>query len=436
MAGGLFFGLSACQDPLKIGADLLPAGSQAGVFFSDTFTVKASTVLLDSVRTSGAGVGLLAGRYNDPVFGLVEARSYFQVAPFTSDSLKLDTKAAYDSLVLTLQYNGYYYGDTNRYQSLSVHRLNDTLGNAKVYLNTSRVSYQNTPLGQLRYKPFRGGFSTVSVRLSDALGRELWALAGKPEGTNSPAFRNFVKGLAQIPGTTDEGAVVSFSNVALSVHYHADTVKKRYEAFLGGAQTPTARFSQITALRVGGDPLAALKPGQALPAARTNGKVYFQDGVGLGVKLEFPSLFLLRDLPQGKVAFNKAELIIEPVPESSSTGLSVPSALMLVETNEANQVLKTQGSIRYVLQEGSNSNPQLIGYFNENYLFNVTTQLQQMLTGQRGARSLILHQSPPAISISGTQQYILNGSYGIQVSRLVLDARRIKLRVYYTISNN
>lgn len=428
--------LFACQDPLKIGADLLPAGSQAGVFSSDTFLVQASTVLLDSVRTSGAGVGLLAGRYNDPIFGLVEARSYFQVTSLLGDSLKFDAKSVYDSLVLSLTYNGYYYGDTNRYQTLSVHRLLDTLDNSKVYLNTSQVPYQAQVLGRLRYKPLSGRSTAIRVRLSDVLGRELLALAGKTESTNPVAFRNFVKGLALIPGTGDEGAVVSFSNAAIKLHYHVDTLKKTFESRLAGALTPTARFSQVTARRAGGDPLAALKPGQALPAARTNGKVYFQDGLGLGVKLEFPSLFQLRNLPQGKVAFNKAELTIEPEPEALSPALSVPSALMLVETNTSNQVLKTQGSIRYVLQEGDNSTPQLIGYFNERYLFNITTQLQQMLTGQRGARSLLLHPSPPAIVVQNQQQYILDGSYGIQVSRMVLDAKRIKLRVYYTVSNN
>lgn len=444
MASGFLLGLTACEDPLKIGSDLLPAGSQAGVFFSDTFTVRGSTVLLDSVRTSSSG--LLLGRYTDPTLGTVEASSFFQLSPDTGDTLKADPKAVYDSLVLVLPYNGFSYGDTTRYQNVSVHRLIDTLTTGKVYLSTSSVPYEATALGRARYRPNLDPNSSpaLRVKLSDAIGRDLFALAGKPESTDQKAFRNYLKGLAVVPGSGDNGSLLGISptNAALYVYYHADTLQKIYGVYAtprrlttAEAATATSRFVRIAQQRPGA--LAALtQPGQTVPSSRTNGEVYLQQASGLGVKLEFPTLKNLRGLPQGRVAINQAELILEPklpVP----TNVNLPSALTLAQSDAASRPLRTtQNLIEYVLQEGSINQVQTGSYdaTNENYLFNVTSQLQQMLTGQRPSNGLIVLRPPVTDNLTGS--VLLTTLIASDVGRAVFDANRIKLRVYYTISNN
>ncbi len=439
-------GLLACEDPQKIGSDLLPAGSQAGVFFSDTFTVRASTVLLDSVLTSGSG--LLLGRYADPTLGPVEARSFLQLAPNQGDTLKYDaSKAVYDSLVLLLPYSGYSYGDTTRYQNIAVHRLLDTLSNARTYLNTDQVPYEATPLGRASYKPnFDVNSSPVlRLKLSDAFGRELFALAGKPQSTDAVAFRNYLKGLALIPGAGDQGSVVSLSsgNAGLGIYYHVDTVTYAYVAYArpgitksGLVAAPTARFVNIKTQRSGA--LTALtRPGQAVASSRTNYEVYLQEGSNLAVKLEFPTLNQLRNLPQGKVALNQAELLVGT--KAYPINLNPPGSLSLAESDATNKPLRTpQNQIRYVLQEASASSPEVVGYDpdNERYLFNVTTQLQQMLTGQRAATGLLLLRQPPQVQTSQGTSYLVTFLQGGDVSRAVFDARQIRLKVYYTISNN
>lgn len=437
----------ACEDPLKIGSELLPDGSQAGVFFSDTFTVRSSTVLLDSIQTSGT-TALLLGRYTDPALGVVEARSFLQLAPDTGDTLKADPKAVYDSLVLVLPYNGFSYGDTTRYQNVSVHRLTDTLNNSKVYLNTSNAPFEAAALGRARYKPNLNPniAPSLRVKLSDAFGRELFALAGKSESTDQTAFRNYLKGLALVPGAGDEGSVLGLStaNAVMYVYYHADTLQKFYGIYTTpqrragtAAPTPTARFTRIAHQRTGA--LATLaQPGQVLPASRTNDEVYLQQAGGLGVKLDFPTLRNLRNLPQGRVAINQAELILEPklpVP----TNVNLPPGMSLIESNETNLPLRTaQNQYRYVPVEGVPSAPLTANFDgnNENYPFNVTTQLQQMLTGQRTATGLILTREAPISGQGQSQRFILDAKYATDVRRAVFDARRIRLRLYYTISNN
>src|SRR5688572_14999594 len=65
----------------------------------DTFTVRTSTVLLDSITTSGTN-RILVGSYQDPVLGFISAASYFQIAPKLP--LSIEINAVYDSAALLL----------------------------------------------------------------------------------------------------------------------------------------------------------------------------------------------------------------------------------------------------------------------------------------------------------------------------------------------
>ena len=73
----------ACERPEQIGFELQPQGD-VGVFFSDTFQVKTSTVLLDSIETINT-TRLLLGAFEDPELGNVRAQSFFEL-PFSVDS--------------------------------------------------------------------------------------------------------------------------------------------------------------------------------------------------------------------------------------------------------------------------------------------------------------------------------------------------------------
>jgi hypothetical protein len=75
--------LTACEDPQEIGSEVFV--QDIGVLYTDTLTVDASTILLDSIVTSNTA-NLLVGRYTDPTLGLVEASSYFHIA--NADTLR------------------------------------------------------------------------------------------------------------------------------------------------------------------------------------------------------------------------------------------------------------------------------------------------------------------------------------------------------------
>lgn len=129
--------LAACEAPKEIG---LPPEVIAEVQFTDTVTVRTSTVLLDSVRTSNAQQ-MLVGNYRDPIFGRVSAQPFFEMG----QTLNLNSDGStntyvFDSLRLNVAYS-YLYGDTLQPFEVKLHRLSDSLRTGKNYYNNSSIPY-------------------------------------------------------------------------------------------------------------------------------------------------------------------------------------------------------------------------------------------------------------------------------------------------------
>ena len=83
-----FITLTACEDPQEIGSEVFT--QDIGVLYTDTLTVDASSILLDSVVTSNSD-NLLVGSTIDPTFGLVKANSYFHIVPYDTLFSSVDT---------------------------------------------------------------------------------------------------------------------------------------------------------------------------------------------------------------------------------------------------------------------------------------------------------------------------------------------------------
>ena len=143
-----FITLTACEDPQEIGSEVF--AQDIGVLFTDTLTVDASTVLLDSILTSNT-TSLLVGRTTDPSLGLVEANSYFHIVPFDTLYSTVDTAgrknvkwirfpSKVDSIRFFLPYN-YYQGDTNQRQTIKLTQLD----RKSTRLNSSHPSISRMP---------------------------------------------------------------------------------------------------------------------------------------------------------------------------------------------------------------------------------------------------------------------------------------------------
>ena len=173
--------LFSCDPPGNIGVTPL---TPVETLFTDTLTVRMSTVLADSVRTSNPDV-FLAGRYVDPLFGTITASSYIRMS--LGFQLDLGATAVYDSLVLYTPYN-YAYGDTLPAQTIAVHRIQEVINPDKNYYNNSTLTYNPTPLASKTFQAKPRTDGSLRFKLPNDLGKELFALSGQTAGKNNADF--------------------------------------------------------------------------------------------------------------------------------------------------------------------------------------------------------------------------------------------------------
>lgn len=429
--------LFSCDPPGNIGVTPL---TPVETLFTDTLTVRMSTVLADSVRTSNPDV-FLAGRYVDPLFGTITASSFIRLS--LGFQLDLGTTAVYDSLVLYTPYN-YTYGDTLPAQTLAVHRIREVIDPLKTYYNNSTLLYDAAPLATKTFQATPQTSGALRFKLPDDLGKELFALSGKTAGQTNAEFSKVLGGLALIPGAKNTAVLgLPGTNGALNLRlwYHTttDATAKSFplQAIVDIQQTGAtvrAGFNRVTADRTG-TPLANLKPLQPIPASSTGGRTFVQDALGVRTKIEIPYLKSLGK--NGPIVINRAELSIKPDLTAVQAGLSLPSYLLLIETNSTNQVqYDVNGFAAIVLNDvGSGAtDPPSVLYDSryKNYTWRLATHLNAVLSGTKKNESFLL--TPVYTTALGQGGTRYDSQLNNRVSRLVLSAKPedTKLIVFYT----
>ncbi len=449
------FSISSCEDEAGlIGKELLHDGDVISTQFTDTLSINASTVLLDSIVTSGAN-HLLVGRYTDPVFGTVEAKSFFQIANI--DTLRNPKDAILDSVVLSLGYK-YYHGDTLKRQNISVHRVLEKIGqntgnltkrllesleNRNTFYNTDALKYDPTPLGaitnftprpvKLRNKQnaeFDSLYNSLNIRLNPEFGYELLGLQGKRAGNGLVDFKEYLKGLVLVPGASDDASVLGFepnntpSTVALKpsylgLYYHSKEKKDTLSTFFLVSFTTNEafnnRFNHVSVNRSATALAAIQKVNQPLPAVGSNKEVYVQSSTGLSTRVEIP--YIKNLAKNGNIALNKAELILEPV--NLFPGALPVIALNMVNINPKDKTRPWRtptGELFAIAGEG-NIGPQTAIYNTKTkkYVFNVTSYIQNVMTGK-----------------TENNGFIISSGNDHRVNRTIFNKNTMKLKVYYS----
>ncbi|MDX2304085.1 MAG: DUF4270 family protein [Microscillaceae bacterium] len=443
----LFFNY-ACEEAGGIGEEI-GVNVETGVFFSDTFAINTSTVLIEN-NTKGAS-RILVGQYKDPVFGIVQAKGFFEMLP---DSLFLLTNSdfnasedllVYDSLILNLPFQ-YVYADTTAEQKFNLHRITEEGGidSEKDFTNNSSLTYDPTPLASFQFKAStiqaKGG---VTLKFDDTFGQEIFNYA--LNNTPRTEFRENFKGFVLVADTTfnNNASIVGFKvlpndftdgNVSfMSLYYteqqkregKSDTLFNRVKPFFA---LSGQRFNQIKSDR-SNTPLVALQaPLDEIPSSQSNFLTYLQSGTGVVTKLEFPTLKNISTL--GNVAINRAELVIK-----SQTGSSLdldfvyPFNIIFHLIANGNEVERDDnGNPVFIIGDIDRSTGQTIPLtfsFNtrfEEYRGILTDHFNEVLSGRNSSQSLFII---PNSNITTTNRVILNNSPESGFS--------MQLRVFYTV---
>lgn len=401
-----------------------PQSSYTQVVYVDTIAVNLSTVIADSFSTSGASSFLL-GRYRDPYLGLVSTRPFFQMT-IPAAVPAIESSAQFDSLVFIFRLNKYYYGDTTRSLTVSVHELAQSIQftyNNKLY-NTSRVAVKSAPLGSRLLRLSPNSSDSIAIRLSDSKGQELFVKLRQQaaELSTGDNFHNYFKGISLSTAGSDTGAVygLSFSSGAMvmRVFYHATVPYPEPKTIDFTSEANNYAFSQLLSDR-SGTLLPAGTGFSETPAYKTNNQAYLQSGAGVYLKINFPSLRSL--LNTGKtVKLIKAELLIRPAQLSfDAYRYKLPQKIYLATTDQTNAI----GSL-VADSTGSNTlyaSPVVDELYGENnyYRLNITSYINDLLTtsGNDG-RGFFVIESAADASIN---RLIMNNSLkGNQRSQLRL----------------
>lgn len=435
--GRLLLGLSlllvaaGCStNPANIGVGLPSVDANTGAYLVDTLTIRAYTVLRDSVVTSTSS-SLLVGRYQDPQLGPIKTTSYTTLS--LGGAFQPAQTLIADSAVLVLPTDTYRYGDTTKTQTLvDVRELSSFIpttsfgfASSKLTPTAGLVNPTAAPLNFTTPVPRRArkNLGTLRLRLTNTYRDRLMADGkGGRLTTQEQMDRNYA-GLALLPGATDAAALVRFNlstsaNAGVVLYYHdpTDVATVLSHTFgIGSAR----HFYQVEAPQLG-TPLSMLTSLGQVNAASTGQQTYIQGLLGLQTKIEIPYLFDLRNFGQNLVITNAAMTAEIPLTTLSNTqALSPPAALTVSSTNQRNQ----QGRTLFASPQYSATVTNRDGITQAGYTWSVLQYCQDVLANRIPNDGMLLNTSTPALP----ERVVLGGPKRT--------TNRLQLRLYL-ISNN
>jgi hypothetical protein len=232
-----FFILNACNDELgTVGVTIQPEGDKSTVY-TDTFELKASTRLLDSVYAKSS-YGLL-GEIYDPLFGNLKSDYICQFRTeekFRFAQTPIDGQI--DSIDLSIGYDhGGWIGDSLAPMHVKVYPIIKQL-EQNFYTHTDPREYADmqNPIGEQTYTPrnlnisdsiwnlpttdYNYYYPRVKVRMPKELGQKFY-----DETVNHPssfdtqqAFNQFFPGL-YVTNTFGSGNILVVNQTVLTIHY-------------------------------------------------------------------------------------------------------------------------------------------------------------------------------------------------------------------------
>lgn len=388
----------------------LGENTSSGVAITDTMRVISSTVMLDSLPTSGTGV-ILLGKLTDGELGVIHSSSFFQIG-IPENYSRIVKEAIFDSIVVKLRYNKYYYGDTSLYNSLEVHQLakkielidndkyNDlneksVLTRSSALYNNSSIPYNSLVLGTARFKPKPISGDSISIKLNSDMGIDLLKLLKDNDSkiTDQKKFTDYFKGLALVNKGDEGNSIVAFkaNSAAIQLYYSENTpagVLKAKSLKLKLADS-TLQFNKISSDRSNTVLKKVSYANSELGSSETLENCFVQSGIGLVTKIKFPGITEL--LNDKTFIINKAQLIIEV---SNSNLYKLPQKMILFRADKKN---KPQS----VIQGFQAKADQLADLIEESavtggkrYIFNITDYLSALKKVPNNQEYSLLFSTP------------------------------------------
>lgn len=354
----LFLTQTSCKKDIDTaGYNIIGQGKDLNVIYTDTFSVEAYTVQMDTLITHRQSYYML-GAMNDIDFGITKAHiiTQFNLPGGASSFTFGGATAKIDSVVLQLPFatSTSYYGNISRMQEIKVLRLTDTLSFDSVYYCTRVPKFFDDPNYTTVWSnkfnftdslKFKLGSTTetivphVRIKMNDNY-KDLFKNLDVNSKLNSNDFKKQFNGL-YIKSTTDpmsnEGAISYINLYANSTNtqagiavYYNDSLKVVFPINYGAE----SRYNQFEHSNLPPNRIQALVPKDSTKVSKgiPQDISYIQGAGGTKIRLNLPTIFeLLKKYPN--VLINGAELVVPIVNGSDAGNYATPSQLFLTSSD-------------------------------------------------------------------------------------------------------
>lgn len=398
---GLFFIVLAtvctsCKKPDPIGGlGVLPDEDLIGAFRTDTVTLVVQTLREDSLRTDELSVSLVGG-YIDPVFGAVNAWAVSQVRLSTS-SVTFPVVYEVDSVVLSLEYDGYLYGRQGS-PYFVVNEVDEQLDlQASYYSNRQlAVKPENLMREGSERQQIRPSVSAVNsplfpplrLPLKESLGYRLMT-PDDPSSLSSDAnFRAFFKGVQVGTLAEPDGGVfnVDLTDIAsrLTVYYrNLDGAEPDTTSYSFNITSDCARFTRFEH-NFGGTELMPLMDG----AIDSQEKCFVQAGSGTKVKIDIPHLAEFNSFDRRTI---NGALLIVPFENDNRFRAQDQLALLYMDAS---------GELRALPDQASQTIGGLADFALSEYRFRIGRYVQQVLNGEITSQGLYMVSTRAGVTVN------------------------------------
>ncbi|MFD1292287.1 DUF4270 family protein [Lutibacter holmesii] len=341
--------LVACNEEntsYEVGQDFIDSNTL--VFEVDTLTLKTSTIISDSLITSGTS-RILVGALQDDDFGDLTAQNYFSVY---STTFSLDDDAVFDSIALIMHYDRYYYGDTTLVQNYKVHEITEVFepnDDDDYFYNTSSLEYSEDILGEQSFTPYPNKKDSINISLNYAFGENIFNKIVDNEITEYDDLIKEFRGIT-IKSDTDTNTVLGFKtstgSTTIRMYYTLadDDNSEDNDHYLDLlVQGGNYIFNNITSDKTN-TVLNNLNDSEdILPSTDTNNKTYIQSGTGVSMRVEMPTLATLNDLENDGTTLG-AWIKIFP-DHSSYDNIDLIDSLAVYVVDDKNRTIKQLTSL-------------------------------------------------------------------------------------------
>lgn len=379
-----------CKKSNDNGIAILPQ-DDVDAQFSDNFAIKIRTISIDSTMTEGFSTQHF-GSLQDPLMGILNSHTYVQyLLSGTNVTFGEPTSTLLlDSLVLWL-YVSKYYGDSTEMANLIIHEIEQDFSSDTNYYNFSQLTTNPTPLFDAPFQILLDTTNKFSpkvykLKLDPTLGNKLLQ-ASSTNLQDNTQFKQFFKGLRI--SSLHQNVILGIETISdssrLVLHYKeqkADTtLTKTYNFF--SDYTNAAKFSYFVRNNNGTQYASALD---------TLSIISQQYGfISSGAQNQ---LFFSIDLSNlNTPAINKALLEVPVDPTTFGTNYQYAPPMLL-----------------YLYTADSNYKPaalplesQFYDYSKNMYVFDLTTEIQNIKRGTWNPYGFILTPVFPASSVNRLQ---------------------------------